>query len=115
MRHPQGWPQVYENPDLVPCFSNSGANTKGKVEAQMAAWGDGARAIVRVQWRGGNSGHVFIAEQVNGATRFVDPQCNSTDCSDYFKSAKKNQTYVMRVDDRKFTDLVRDCCEEVRR
>ena len=112
MTDQNGWPHVYENASLVPCFSNSGANTRGKVEKLMEQWGDGARAIVRVQWKGGNSGHVFIAERVNGATRFVDPQSNDGDCSRYFAAAKKNQTYCMRIDDRRFTDLIKQCCKE---
>lgn len=114
MTDQNGWPHVYENADLVPCFSNSGANTRGKVEKLMEQWGDGARAIVRVQWKGGNSGHVFIAERVNGTTRFVDPQSNDGDCSRYFAAAKKNQTYCMRIDDRRFTDLIKRCCKEER-
>jgi hypothetical protein len=35
MTDQNGWPHVYENADLVPCFSNSGANTRGKVEKLM--------------------------------------------------------------------------------
>ena len=114
MTDQNGWPHVYEDADLVPCFSNTGANTRGKVEKLMEQWGDGARAIVRVQWKGGNSGHVFIAERENGLTRFVDPQVNDGDCSRYFAEAKKNKTYCMRVDDRKFTDLINQCCKEKR-
>lgn len=114
MTDPNGWPHVYEGAELVPCFSNSGANTRGKVEKLMEQWGDGARAIVRVQWKGGNSGHVFIAERVNGTTRFVDPQSNDGDCSRYFASAKKNQTYCLRIDNRRFTELINQCCEEER-
>lgn len=114
MTDQNGWPRVYEDADLVPCFSNTGANTRGKVEKLMEQWGDGARAIVRVQWKGGNSGHVFIAERENGLTRFVDPQVNDGDCSRYFAEAKKNKTYCMRVDDRKFTDLINQCCKEKR-
>lgn len=112
MRDPQGWPQVFKDPKLEPCFSNTGANTQGKVEALMASYGDGARAIVRVQWRGTRNGHVFIAEQINGKTVFHDPQSNTADCSYYFASAKKNQTYCLRVDDREFTDLIFDCARE---
>lgn len=112
MHDPQGWPQVFKDPKLEPCFSNTGANTKGKVESLMASYGDGARAIVRVQWRRTRSGHVFIAEQVNGRTVFHDPQTDTADCSYYFASAKKNQTYCLRIDNREFTDLIFDCARE---
>ncbi len=117
MHDPKGWPQAYKDPDLIKCASNSGVGTMGKVEARMAAWGDGARAIVRVQWQDkyGGGGHVFIAEQVNGRTMFIDPQSGTMDCSSHFALVKKSQTFVMRVDDREFTDLVFECCEEARK
>lgn len=113
MNDRNGWPNVYKDPELIPCTSNTGENTRKKVEAQMKGFGDGARAIVRVTWRNQRSGHVFIAEQVNGKTRFIDPQTGDPDCSRYFRSAKKNGTYLLRVDNRDFTDLILQCCEEV--
>ena len=70
-----------------------------------------ARAIVRVQWRRGG-GHVFIAEQVAGQTRFIDPQTGSLDCSGYFGRVKRNATYCMRIDDHKYTDLIKKAAEE---
>jgi hypothetical protein len=82
----------------------------------MMSYGDGARAIVRVQWQDkyGGGGHVFIAEQVNGSTMFIDPQIGSIDCSSHFSMAKKNQTYLMRVDNREFTELLFKCCKEAK-
>lgn len=117
MRDPKGWPQVYKDPELIKCASNSGIGTMGKVESKMAAWGDGARAIVRVQWQDkyGGGGHVFVAEQVNGRTVFIDPQSGTMDCSSHFALVKKNQTFVMRVDDREFTDLLFECCKEAKK
>lgn len=114
MTDPHGWPQIYKNPVLVRCSSGTGAETRHKVEAEMALYGDGARAIVRVQWKGKRSGHVFAAEQDDGVTRFIDPQNGSTDCAHYFESVKKDQTYLMRVDDKQFTELIQKCCKEVR-
>ena len=114
MNDPNGWPHVYEDADIVPCFSDSGEGTRFEIEKLMEQWGDGARAIVRVQWQGACSGHVFIAERVNGVTRFVDPQSNRSDCSEYFGVVEKDQTYCMRIDNRMFTDLIKECCKEER-
>lgn len=101
---------------LKKCSSDSGANTKKKVETLMQSYGDGSRAIVRVQFQKkyGGGGHVFIAEQRNGATVFIDPQTGSTDCSRYFPMVKKNETYCMRIDDKKFTDLIKEAAEEMK-
>ena len=76
----------------------------------MTSYGDGARAIVRVQWQGGG-GHVFIAEQVNGVTQFIDPQSGERDCSYYFNAGmiKPTSTRLLRIDDKSFTDLIEKC------
>lgn len=109
-----GWPHMFDGATLESCASNSGEGTRKKADALMASYGDGARAIVRVEWqkRYGGGGHVFIAERRSGKTVFVDPQNGSPDCSDYFKRVKKNGTYCMRVDDRPFTDLMREAVQE---
>ena len=110
--HKQGWMSVYENAQPVYCVSNSTAEIKTKVEATMYGFGNGSRAIVAVQWQkkyGG--GHVFIAEQVDGKTIFIDPQNNNMDVSYYFTMASLEDTFVLRVDNLKFTDNIRKCCK----
>lgn len=46
------------------------ANLKSK----MREYGNGARAVVNIQYRGHGSGHVFSAENHNGQVSFVDAQ-----------------------------------------
>lgn len=105
-----GWLAVMEGAKLVDMPSR---NTIQKMADQMAQWGDGARAVVRVAWKGGRSGHVFIAEQVNGQTHFVDPQpgraIDVKTCMDY---AIKGQTKLVRIDNLKPTDLIQKCVKK---
>lgn len=110
--NPNGWTSAYKNPKPVYCGAKDGPGTGQKAVSQMEKWGDGARAIVRVQWQGGRSGHVFIAENVNGEIRFIDPQTNDMNVLRYFQWAKKNQTYIIRVDKLKFGDNVKMCCKK---
>ena len=74
--------------------------------------GAGARAIVRVQWKNVNVGHVFIAENTGKEIIFIDPQSNEYDVSRCFSDVKRDKTYVIRVDNLKFRDNVRKCCKE---
>ncbi len=69
MRHPNGWPSVYQGAELIDCTASSGTSSEILVDDKMAEWGDGARAIVRVRWKLGG-GHVFIAERV------IPDRCN---------------------------------------
>lgn len=76
----------------------------------MHAWGEGARAVVRVSWKGRNSGHVFIAEQTSAGTVYVDPQCGRRINVDfYMDQAIKGETKLMRVDNLKPSALIDKC------
>lgn len=114
MTNAKGWANVYEDGvnNLIPCFSRTSEGVRKKVSEQIASWGNGARCIVRVQWRGGG-GHVFIGECHDGTVVFLDPQNANLDASDYFGLAKVNQTYVLRTDDKEFSTLIQECCDYI--
>ena len=71
--------------------------TQDRIEQAMATWGDGARAEVYVAWKTGGA-HVFIAEQRNGKTVFLDPQKGIENCEEYFTRAAKSYTMFARID-----------------
>lgn len=106
-----GWPAVYENYSLIDCGASRCATAKANVIKQMVGFGDESRAIVRVVWKRGRSGHVFIAENHSGVISFIDPQCNGADVEWYFDDVKPGSVYLLRTDDKEFTDLIRKCCE----
>jgi hypothetical protein len=54
----------------------------------MDRWGDGARAVVCVEWKKHGSAHAFIVENRNGTVVYIDPQTGNEDCSYYFGYAK---------------------------
>lgn len=111
--HPQGWPSVYKDAQLIDCSANSGTAAAMNVEQMMESWGSDCRAIVRVGWKEeeGGGGHVFIAERTNGITRFIDPQNGNVDASSYFNFAKGQDLYCMRIDNLDFTDRIHQCCQ----
>ena len=112
MLNQRGWASVYADglQNLEALSGKSGGVILKSICAKMSAYGDGARAIIRVRWQSGG-GHVFIAEQVGGVTRFVDPQPGETDVKYYFNRGmiKPSETRLLRIDDKDFTDLIKDC------
>lgn len=87
-RNPEnGWPSVFVDKDgksrgLLYMNAATTAQSIEKIKAKMKEYGNGARAIVRIGRYLGDSpqnGHVFIALQENGETRFVDPQTGNPD------------------------------------
>ena len=96
---------VWIPPDAVHCPDQL------SVENQMAAWGDGARAEVMVLWAGQNGrGHVFVAEQINGYTHFIDPQTGEEAVAYYFDQCDKNSIYICRTDNKELSSLITGCC-----
>lgn len=93
--------------------ANSGTQARIVIEDCMEMWGNGARAIVCVQWKAGG-GHAFIAERVNGHTRFIDPQTGSTHAENYFEYAKGQGAYCGRIDNVPFTSRITKCCTNVK-
>ena len=111
-----GWSFAYSNPKITDCSAPSGIAARNKIIKEMSAMPDGARCAVQVIWKGRSySGHVFIAEKQNGKIRFIDPQpCgqnDQSDCFDYFENATGKLVHIMRLDNRKFSDTVKECCE----
>lgn len=83
------------------------ANRKD-VESQMAAMGNGARATMSFQWKGGRSGHVINVMQKGGKTRYIDGQ-NGTEVNAkalYNAISNGKGIKLTRVDNLSFSDTV---------
>lgn len=100
---------VWKNPEVITARDNG----KQDIENRMAKWGDGARVQVVVMWKGTPSGHTFFAEQVNGKTRFYDPQNGSTDVTDYFNRVEPGSVRFCRVDNLEPSEKINDCLRRV--
>lgn len=97
---------VWKNPEVI----NARGNGQREIENKMEQWGDGARAQVVLMWKGVPSGHTFFAEQVNGKTRFYDPQNGSMDVTNYFQRAEPGSVRFCRVDNLEPSEKINDCC-----
>ncbi|MDE5556885.1 MAG: phage capsid protein [Ruminococcus sp.] len=106
-----GWTAVYKNPELISCAADEQQEMIENVNNTIKSFGENSRAIVRVQWKK-RGGHVFIAETIDGKTKFIDPQTNKKNVSRYLKIAKPESTFVMRIDNLEFTDKIFECCKE---
>lgn len=104
---------MYDVPDVIYAYdlgSRSKTQLK-KIKELMKEYGNGARAEVRVGWKGTNSGHVFVAEQINGETRFIDPQNGDLDCEKYFDYIRPSVTWFLRIDNLKINKIIEQCCK----
>ena len=97
------------------CFENYGKNqrsfncgftfnqTKSQLFSELASAPDGARYSVYIKWNKGSSSHVFIAEKVNGVVKYIDPQSNKDNVSDFFNRGWEGRYGFFRMDDKTIT------------
>ena len=102
--------EAFENAEVIRVPLGNG---RKQIEEQMAKWGDGARAMIRIRNLGNGFGHAFCCEQISGKTVYVDPQRGLTDVRDLWTKAQGGATMFARVDQLKPSDLMADCCKTV--
>ena len=100
-----GFALMYKDADVITAKGFG----KNEITQAMKDWGNGARCeicIVRKDW----SSHVFMAEQIEGKTIFIDPQTNTVYDETVFDTVKKTYTKYFRTDNLDFNDNIIDCC-----
>lgn len=96
-----------------------GARTRKKAEEnlvnKMKSYGEGSRAIVRVQWND-RDGHVFNAEYKNGKMFYRDAQTGkSVNIQHYLSMARPQSVGLVRTDNLKLSYRVRNFVTQTRR
>ena len=71
------WQRAMSGMTVVDVGKTTTTATMKNIERQMKDWGEGSRAILRLKWAGGNSGHVINVEYANGKLNVWDAQSNS--------------------------------------
>ena len=94
------WMRMYEGQSWEINLGNRNKKVIENVKKQMEAWGEGARAICYVAWKGGDA-HVFNLVQTKAGLLGVDAQsgrANYTLWEAYLNDAKPSMTMISRVD-----------------
>lgn len=105
--------QMYKNPDIRNISVKKSKDIAGKIETIMKEWGDGSRCEIAIIDKN-FSGHVFMAEQENGKTIYIDPQSNIKYDRKIFKQITKSSLVdypvkFFRTDNLDFNDLINLC------
>lgn len=106
----QGGPAVFQGQTAANCGALTQKQAQENVEHQMHLFGNHSRAIVKVNWLHRIKGHLFMAENIDDAIYFVDPQTGDDDVSRYFQHIDPNRVVIMRTDCARLTRLAQQCC-----
>ena len=103
--------ELYKDPGLV--MLGNGSTMEAKLQEAFAGWGDGSRGVVRLYWNTeyGSHGHFIYARNVGGQIILSDPQDGQfiNGGLSFYKdrvTSGKQQMWVMRVDNRPFTNNI---------
>ena len=102
------WKNIFDNAEWRSCGTGNGLKY---IEDAMKNYGDGARAEIYVLWKNKKEAHVFVAEQRNGKTIFIDPQDGTNDARYYFDYVSSGYTEMCRIDNLEASELIKACCE----
>ncbi|MGN1412470.1 MAG: toxin glutamine deamidase domain-containing protein [Oscillospiraceae bacterium] len=100
--------KIFVDMQWIKCPNGSGIED---IKKYMQQWGNGARAEISIKTTDGS--HLFIAEQHDNKTYFKDPQNGSLNGENYFNKKLIDITEISRIDNLNFSELIRDCIEEV--
>ena len=97
------WQRAMSGMTTVDVGETTEQATLKNIERQMKDWGEGSRAILRLKWAGGNSGHVINVEWANGKLNVWDAQSNSrmtgtAYLKKYLHYTTLNRTQLLRTD-----------------
>ncbi len=112
MPYGANWTGAMKGMSRVAIGKSTEKATIKNIEKQMSSWGEGSRAIIRIKWAGGNSGHVINCEQKNGKLHVYDVQSNKRVTGvkyleKYLPYATLSHTELFRTDNATPTDDMR--------
>lgn len=114
MRVSGNWLRAFEysTKDMRKCIGENADEIIKSAQEIISSFGEGARAIIMFDWKKiKGEGHVLFARCIkNGAVDISDPQSNILDATYKLKLADLSRVVVLRVDNLKFTDVVKRCC-----
>lgn len=105
------WKQSFKDAKTDYVGKTTANATQKAVESQMAQYGNGARAVMAVQWKGkGAEGHVLnVVQGKDGKTHYYDGQVGAKyNPKDLFSAIRTKDTQLVRVDNLDFGAKARE-------
>lgn len=106
------WQGAFQGAKAESVSAKTSSAVNNKINAKMASYGDGSRAVIGVQWKNGSGGHVFIAERKNGTTYLIDPQVGGRYSSKVFNEVDTSRVRLVRTDNLKFSNRAMKSVEQ---
>lgn len=101
------WSGAFQSAKIENAGGRNAEQMVANINGKMASYGNGARAVLQVQWKDGGA-HVFNVERQNGKTVYVDAQVNRRYTASYLKeTVKPGSVNIVRTDTLKLSERAR--------
>ncbi len=102
------WMGAFQNAKPVNVSSNNGQGVLNNIDQQMKNYGEGARGVVQIFYKGGG-GHVFNVERKNGKTQYIEAQAGRIkDMNRVINHVRPDRVALVRTDNLKFSDRAKN-------
>ena len=102
------WMGAFQDAKPVNVSSSTEGGVMNNINDKMASYGDGARGVVQIFYKGGG-GHVFNVERQGGRTVYVEAQTGRIkNFERTLRSVDTSMVALVRTDNLKFSDRARN-------
>lgn len=102
------WMGAFRDAKPVNVSAQTGRGVMNNIEKQMTGYGNGARGVVQIFYKGGG-GHVFNVEYNNGKVTYVEAQSGKIkDFGETLKYVRTERVALVRTDNLKFSDRAKN-------
>lgn len=103
------WQGAFQHAKRQDVSGSTPSSARRRLESQMASYGDGARAVMSVKWKGETYGHVLNVEYHKGRTSYIDGQTGAKYIAgELFHSIDTKRVGLVRVDNLRFSDRAKN-------
>lgn len=107
------WQGAFKGAKAENVGARNATKTQQNVENKMKEYGNGSRAVLSVEWKKGNAGHVLNVERKNGKTHYVDAQIGKKyNPKELFSTVKPSSVKIVRTDNLKLSDRAKKSVEQ---
>ena len=98
------WDSLFKNQEWRSVGGEDRAEALLNLEAEIKLGEKGSRYAITLWWQGQNAGHTFVAENVDGMIRYIDPQTGDTEYLSWRNRFSPNDVRVSRIDNLEFDE-----------
>lgn len=98
------WESLFKNQEWRSVGGDDREEALLNLEAEIKLGERGSRYAITLWWQGQRGGHTFVAENVDGNVKYIDPQTGNAEYSSWMDRFSPSDVRVSRIDNLEFDE-----------